>query len=435
LIVPSPRAILAASIAGAAAIAAIAWPPAALVLLAAAVGIAAAVIADGIGLRSTPLEAIRPDAATLALGEWQPIGVAIQNPGPWALAVEAAGDWPESFGVREPIVRARIAPGGTARLDWSVRPVRRGSYRLESIRIRIDRGRAAQVDRTLRAPQTVRVWPDTFEIVRCERRIRGPMGAGFGHRMTPVLGKGREFEKLRDHGPDDDYRDIHWKATARRHRLIVREYRIDRSQDIVIAIETGHRMAAPIGDLAKLDHAVNAALALAYAAHRNEDKVGLATFSSRIGHFVAAGRGRGHLARCSEILYGLEPDGHHVAWRSLVEEMRARIRRRSLIVIFTCLEEAESAAAIAGLVGMLRPRHIPLIVALRDPRLDALARTIPTDRRELALRIVASEERDARRAMLAALHARGALVLDSTPADLARGVVERYLDVKRRQML
>jgi Uncharacterized conserved protein (some members contain a von Willebrand factor type A (vWA) domain) len=95
-----------------------------------------------------------------------------------------------------------------------------------------------------------------------------------GFRPIPLKGAGTEFSSLRDYLPDDDPRWIDWNATARRGRLVSKEFELERGQNIVAILDAGRVMATRLDGLTKLDHAVNAAAFVLFIAHNLEDRVG-----------------------------------------------------------------------------------------------------------------------------------------------------------------
>src|SRR5205085_7625033 len=128
---------------------------------------------------------------------------------------------------------------------------------------------------------------------------------------SPKLGKGREFDRLREYNTDDDFRDIAWKPSARHNKLIVREYRTDRSQDVLVCVDRGHRMAARSGHISKADHAVNAAVLLAYICNRMEDRMGLLSFGAEVERGVGQGRGAAHGRQLVSFATGLKAEFIH----------------------------------------------------------------------------------------------------------------------------
>jgi len=285
------------------------------------------------------------------------------------------------------------------------------------------------------APCMVSVLPN----LRAVKRLRTALDAYFlrrtGTRTAPRIGQGREVDRLRDYVPGDDFRKIVWKASARARKLIVREFRLERSQDVLLCVDRGHRMAGRVGDLSRNDHAVNAAVLTAYLCNRLEDRTGLLAFGDTVERGVGQGRGGGHLAAVTRFGTGIHPEYVHSDYPALAAHVRRRLKARSLILVLTVLPEAGEQQAMLEAVDALVPRHLPLFVSLRDPALEAAAELLPRNREELARSLVASDLVQARRQLVRELRTLGALVVETRPEDAGVEAVNAYLDVKRRQLL
>src|SRR5919199_2983552 len=188
----------------------------------------------------------------------------------------------------------------------------------------------------------------------------------FGIHRSRLAGRGTEFERIRDYTPDDEYRRIDWKATARRHRPMTRVYEVERSQNVFLVLDAGRMMAGRAGPLAKLDYAVNAALMLAHVALGCGDRVGLMVVSDDVDAYLPLGKGQAQFNQCLELLYGVEARLCHVDYRAALEQIARRCKRRSLVVFFTDLVDEETSAELVTYMRLLRPVHLPLCVTLRD---------------------------------------------------------------------
>ena len=162
-----------------------------------------------------------------------------------------------------------------------------------------------------------------------------------GLRRMRVRGQGREFESLREFVVGDEIRHISWAATARRGKVITRQYTVERSQNIVVLLDTGRLMTARIGKLSKLDHAVNATLSIGYVAAAGGDNVGLVAFSRRVVSYLPPRRGRDQINRLMEALYSLEPQMIEPSYKRAFSFFGANCKRRSLVVILTDLVDRD----------------------------------------------------------------------------------------------
>src|SRR5260370_396516 len=153
----------------------------------------------------------------------------------------------------------------------------------------------------------ITVLPDLEAVRRMRARLDQLYLRGLGTRVSPRLGKGRDFDRLREYVTGDDFRDVAWKASAHHGKLITREYRLDRSQEVLVCIDRGHRMAARVAQLTRLDHAVNAAVLIASIADRMEDRMGLLSFADEVSTGIPQGRGAAHLGRVTGVAAHPQP--------------------------------------------------------------------------------------------------------------------------------
>lgn len=391
--------------------------------------------AEVIVLRGVRLDVDRPDKIALALDELETTTIDLQSNAVRPLRLIARQRWPELVADRATIVDGICRPGEVLRVDMPLRAIARGSAEVE--RLAVSMTLFGIMERVARAGQTteLNVLPNLRAVKRLHKRLNAFALRGLGARAAPRIGKGREFDRLRDYVIDDDYRDIAWRATARHGRLIVREFRLDRSQDILICLDQGHRMAARVAQITRLDHAVNATVLISYICNRMEDKVGIVAFDTDVDKGMTVGRGTAHLRALTEYVTHLGAEYRFTDYINLATNLRRRLHHRTLILMLTVLPEKEERFGLLRAVETLAPQHLPLIIVLNDPNLKAAARFLPAGRRELAQTLVARELWMNRVELMRDLRARGALVVESTPEDAGIDGVNAYIDVKRRQLL
>jgi uncharacterized protein (DUF58 family) len=281
----------------------------------------------------------------------------------------------------------------------------------------------------------VRVYPNLLELKKYDLLARKGMLHELGLRVSRVRGTGGEFERLRDYTADDEFRRINWKATARRGKPITAEYETERSQHVICAIDCGRLMAPPVGELMRLDYAVNTALMLSYVAGLRGDHVGLLAFADDVRAFVAPRRGKPQFQAILETLYNLQPEPVEADHGVALGYLARRQRRRALIVLFTDLATPEAAGPLVTHLTRLARHHLPLCVTVSDPFLTGAAGQPVRDSEGLYRRAVAEGLLDERRTLLDRLQRSGVLTID-VPADrLSAGVVNTYLRLKAQGRL
>jgi uncharacterized protein (DUF58 family) len=343
--------------------------------------------------------------------------------------------WPDLVEPRASVVHAHIRAGEMLAVELQPRGITRGTATVEPLYLAATmRG---LVERIVRAgdESTVHVLPNLHAVARMHKRLNTYALRSLGARQSPRIGKGRDFDRLRDYVRDDDYRDIAWKASARHGRLIVREFRTERSQDILLCLDQGHRMAARVEQITRLDHAVNASVLISYVCNRMEDKTGIVAFDTHVDKGLPGGRGAAHLRAITAYVTGLEAAYRHTDYLALAASLRRRLHHRTLILILTVLPEREERFDLLRAVDMLAPQHLPLFVTLTDRDLRAQAELLPSNREELSRTLVARDLWLGRAELTRELRARGAMVVESTAMDWGVDAVNAYIDVKRRQLL
>jgi uncharacterized protein (DUF58 family) len=270
-----------------------------------------------------------------------------------------------------------------------------------------------------------------YRLLAAQHRVRTA-----GQRVMRRRGAGTSFANLRDYVPGDDPRRIDWKATARRHRLISREFTVEQGQTIMIAIDCGRMMTQLAGDRPRFEYALASALTLADTALSAGDRVGLIVFDSMVRVYIAPTRAPGTLGAIRDALTGVtatmtEPD-YAAAFRTLTE----RNRRRSLIVLFTDVIDIRSSRAVIALTARSAERHLPLVVALRNEQLVAAAVPLPEADDQQTYESAAAEELlSARDEALQIMRQTGVAVLDTAPTTMTTALINRYLEIKERSAL
>jgi uncharacterized protein (DUF58 family) len=405
------------------------WAP-----LAAALALLLLALAEAASLRRVRLEVEARPSHVLSLGEPETVVVDVRTSAARPLRVALRQVWPALLAEPSSERRGLVRPGETLRFELPVQGTARGRAALEPPAVALTAW--GLVERLVRPPvaSEVSVVPDLRAVGRLHARLNRFALRGLGTRLSARLGKGREFDRLRDYVRGDEFRDVAWKASARHGRLIVREFRLDRSQDVLLCLDGGHLMAAPVAGLSRLDHAVNGAVVLAYVCNRMEDRVGLLSFAASVTAGPRPGRGRAHLRRVTAFAAQANAAYVHSDYVALAAELRRGLRHRTLVVVFTALGERDAGPLLRA-VRALSPPHLVLVVALHDPDLDARAAALPADRAELCRTLVAQDLQAARAQAVRDLRRQGALVVESAPGDVGTDAMNAYIEIKRRQLL
>jgi len=433
---------------------------AALLGIAAADAVGAAGGLAGISLELAPVARLSKDRA----GKLE---VRIRNPRQRTRSLRLALVLPrEIHSPQEDLAVALPRESEWSRFTWPCVPRRRGRFRLETARLETSSWLGLwDARKTVPAAAELRVYPNLFT----ERR---ELAALFLHRGTfglhaqRQLGKGREFEKLREYAPGDSFEDVHWKATARRGRPITKVFQIERTQELYVILDASRlsaRAVAATGDRANalsterdpspaaseteaaalknspvtaLERFVTAALTLGLAAEQQGDLFGLLTFTNQVEHFVRARNGKAHYSACRDALYTLEPRLVAPDYDEVCTFIRLRLRRRALLVFLTALDDTVLAESFVRHLDLIRRQHLVLVNMLQPPgvvpvfsdpnvaSVDDLYDHLGGHLRWQSLRELGQ-----------VLHRRGVHFSLLKNERLSAELVSQYLSVKRRQSL
>jgi uncharacterized protein (DUF58 family) len=333
-------------------------------------------------------------------------------------------------------LEGRFDAAGRLTLTYHTSSPKRGAYKFGPVDLRIwrDRGWWRRQVR-LQHPDEVAVFPNIVAIKRFQLTLRRGLRAMVGLRRARPPGASTAFAGLRDYVRGDDARRVNWTATARLDRPVVVEVEAERGQQVMIAIDCGRLMTAPAGDLDKLDHAVNAALMLAWVAQAYGDRVGLMTFDDHVTGFIKPERGSAQLRRLTEALYAIKADYVEPDFGHAMTHLALRLGRRSMVVVLTDVQDREASKELVAHCLRLSAKHLVLVVAMSDPAVLA-ARSAPIVTGARAYEWAAAEEFVAsRRESFELMRRGGVLGLDVVAGSLSPGLVERYLELKERALL
>ncbi|MDM8540970.1 DUF58 domain-containing protein [Desulfococcaceae bacterium HSG9] len=294
----------------------------------------------------------------------------------------------------------------------------------------------------------IRVYPDIWS----ERQHLSAlfMNQGIGVHRQHLVGKGREFDQLREYQPGDSYEDIHWKATAKRRQPITRVHQVERTQQVYVIIDASRMSARPanIASTAKcvhtdktslttiLDRFITAAMVLGMAAQRQGDLFGLLVFNDNVQVFLNARSGKAHFGACRDALYTIAPKRVSPDFIELFTFIGTRIRRRSLMLFLTSLDDPVLAETFTHHIDIISRRHL-VSVTMLNPLLAKPLFESPSIQsiRDLHRHLGGHFLWQTLRETAKTLNRRGVNLALPDNTDLCPSLVSRYLAVKQRQLL
>jgi len=352
-----------------------------------------------------------------------------------------------------------------SRLAWRCTPVKRGNYRLDAVYLE---GRSSlgfwAIRKKVAAQSEIRVYPNLLTERKNLAALFLNRGA-FGLHAQRQVGKGRDFEKLREYVPGDGFDEIHWKATARRGRPITKVFQIERTQEVYVVVDASRLSARTIagklsvvssqwsvadgpGPAAKatdygllttdsiLERFVTAALVLGLAAEQQGDLFGLLTFSNKVEKFVRAKNGQAHYNACRDALYTLQPRTVTPDFDELCTFIRLRMRRRALLIFLTSLDDRALAESFVRNLELIRRQHLVLVNMLQPPGVTPVftnpnVATLDEMYQHLGGHLLWHDLRELEKL----LQRRGVQFSLLKNERLSAELVSKYLNVKQRQLI
>ena len=257
----------------------------------------------------------------------------------------------------------------------------------------------------------------------------------FGSKPQLLQGDGSEFDALREYVPGLDHRSIDWKQTARHRQLICKEFRTERNHQIIMAVDNGRLMGEPVNGIAKLDHAVTAALQLAYIALRDGDRFGLYGFNADIDAGMPPIGGPQGFAMVRKIAADIGYTTAETNFTLSLSRIAATLNRRSLIVVLTDFEDVISAELMMENIARLSRRHLVLFVTFSNSTLEALRSNAVDSLADMGRAIVADTALRDRRVVLERLRRLGVDCIETTPAEFGTDLLNSYMRLKRRDAI
>tara|TARA_R100001086_G_scaffold82926_1_gene40612 strand:+ start:205 stop:1422 length:1218 start_codon:yes stop_codon:yes gene_type:complete len=318
---------------------------------------------------------------------------------------------------------------------FMVTPMRRGHATIDALWLRW-KAPLGLVWRQVRhaTDLSVTISPDVRSVSKEAVRMFS-RDALFGQKMQLDRGDGSEFDALREFTTGMDKRTIDWKQSARHGQLIAKEYRNERNHPIHFVFDTGRLMSQPLSGVTRIDRAVNAALLMAYVSLKLGDRVGLFGFDERPRLATGSVSGASAFPLLQRHAARLDYSSNETNFTLGLTRLGANLDRRSLLVIFTDFADTTSAELMLENMKRLMKRHLVIFVAFQDEELEALMSSPPQTPEDVTRAVVAAELLKERDIVLSRLTRMGAQIVDTRADDLNLDLLNRYLDIKRRDQL
>ena len=378
----------------------------------------------------------------LANGSDNDVRIYLENRYRFPIQTETIDEIPHQFQRRDVLFKTAIKPGETQIIDYQLRPTKRGEYAFGALNI-YAASPLGLVRRRFRYAQgkVVPVYPSFLQMRQYELLAIHNRLTEVGVKRIRRVGHSMEFEQIRPYVPGDDPRSLNWKATARRagtgaaDALVVNHFQDERAQQVYCLIDKGRVMRMPFDGLSLLDYAINATLVVSNIALLKHDKAGLLTFSNRPGAALAADRRPGHLLKLLEILYRQKTKYLETDFELLYATVRAKIKQRSLLILFTNFETLHGMQRQLPYLRRLAKDHLLLVVFFENTELRAFLEAPAATTEEVYNQTIAEKFAQEKRQIVLELQRYGIYSLLTAPKDLTANTINKYLEFKARGLI
>ena len=376
----------------------------------------------------------------LANGSDNDVRIYLENRYRFPIQTDTIDESPHQFQRRDVLFKTTIGPGETRIIDYQLRPTKRGEYTFGALNIYAS-SPLGLVQRRFRYEQgkVVPVYPSFLQMRQYELLAIHNRLTEVGVKRIRRVGHSLDFEQIRPYVPGDDPRSINWKATARRagtaEPLVVNHFQDERAQQVYCLIDKGRVMRMPFDGLSLLDYAINATLVVSNIALLKHDKAGLLTFSNKPGATLAADRRPGHLLKLLEILYRQKTKYLETDFELLYATVRARIRQRSLLILFTNFETLHGMQRQLPYLRRLAKDHLLLVVFFENTELRAFLEAPAAAPEDVYNQTIAEKFTQEKRQIVLELQRYGIYSLLTAPKDLTASTINKYLEFKARGLI
>ncbi len=400
--------------------------------------------------RLPPVEIERELPGNLAVDKWTPVKIRIRHQFTQATRIRIFDGVPGSSDYQNLPLNIDLQPNKTSSSEYLLRPLERGPLQIMPSHIEFNSPLGLwNIRYQTGAVGSAKVFPDFVAIANYAILATENHTSQMGIRKKQRRGEGMEFHQLREYRQGDSLRQLDWKATSRRQKLIARDYQDERDQQIVLMIDSGHRMRAKDDELSHFDHALNAMLLVSYIALRQGDSVSLMSFGGETGNtnsnatnsntnnkhrWIPPQKGTERVSVLLNGIYDLQASQSTADYITAAEKLSVLQPKRSLIILVTNSRDEDNSELLLA-ANLLKKRHLVMIANIREQILDDLndqsVQTFDEALSYAGVRRFLHERRESHKKLTSA----GVYAVDCTANQLAVRVANAYLEIKSSGVL
>ena len=372
----------------------------------------------------------------LSNGDQNELQLQVVNHCNFKLSLDLIDELPVQFQFRNFKISIQLESAEEKKLAYTVRPLTRGEYHFGKINAFL-KSPLNLIERhfTVEEPFLMKCYPSFIKLRQFELMAISNRLSDTGIKKIRRIGHSSEFEQIKEYVIGDDIRTINWKATARRDQLMINHYRDERAQQVYCLVDMGRIMKMPFDGMTLLDHSVNASLVLGHVAWIKEDKPGLIGFSKKVSYMVNADRKGNQLLRLQEALYNATTDFSESNYDVLLSTIRTKITQRSLLLLFTNFETLSGLKRQMKYLRKMASQHLLVLIFFENTELKELLAKKPQSTFEIYEQTIAAKFDHEKRQISKELQQYGILSVYTTPEKLTVNTLNKYLEIKTRNLI
>ncbi len=372
----------------------------------------------------------------LSNGDENKVEIRTRNEFSFSVKMEIIDELPEQFQIRDFKRKAHFKSKEQQRFTYSLRPVERGEYYFGNIILFVSSLLGLVVRRfTIDAEQMVPVYPSFVQLRKYDLLSGATIQSETGSKRLRKIGHSMEFEQIKEYVHGDDIRTLNWKASARKGGLMVNTFTDEKSQQVYCIIDKGRLMKMPFGGLTLLDYAINSCLVLSNVCLKKQDRVGVITFSHKIGSVLAADKKPIQKENILQLLYNQKTSFLESDFEMLYMQIRNRIKHRSLVVLFTNFESLSGLKRQLDYLRSIASHHLLLVVFFENTELHQLTISDAKNIEQVYVKTIAEKFAFEKRMIVKELLKYGILSILTSPKNLTINTINKYLELKNRQAI
>ncbi len=371
-----------------------------------------------------------------SMGDENNVVFHLTNAGSSDLDIRIIDELPSQFQERDFDITRKVPAGETDKFKYPLVPKTRGEYVFRQINLFITGGLGlVEYRKIVDAEHMVKVYPSFVQMRKFELMLFNTGHNQDGLRKTPRTGHGYEFSDIRQYVNGDDPRAINWKASSRSRHMMVNNFQEEKSQKVYAVIDKSRVMRMPFNGLSLMDYAINTSLSVLNIALRNDDNIGLVSFSKDVETFVPAQKRNYQIQTILDKLYNQKEREYESNFGGLYKSLKLKLKGRSLLLLFTNFLSLNSLYRVLPELRRINRDHLLVVIFFENTELEEFRRESVNTLFDIASQTMAqrlSEELDQ---VMFELKKVGIQTIKTKPEDLTANTINKYLELKSRGLI